>query len=117
MALVGSWARGTAPPDSDVDLVLVVSDPAIYLTDDTWLANFGAVRRIEREDWGLVQSRQVFYAGGPEVGFGLTARRWTAIDPVDEGTAQVVADGVRVLLNRDGDLERLIATVRQATDR
>ncbi len=87
VALVGSWARGTARPDSDVDRVLVVADPAIYETDDAWLADFGAVRRIEREDWGLVQSRRAFFDSGPEVEFGLTTRRWIAIDPVDAGTA------------------------------
>jgi predicted nucleotidyltransferase len=29
-ALVGSHARGTAKPDSDIDIVLLVDDPNIY---------------------------------------------------------------------------------------
>ena len=53
-ALVGSWARGMARPDSDVDIVMVVADPIVYLRDDAWVRHFGPVDRLVREDWGLV---------------------------------------------------------------
>ncbi|WP_210730372.1 nucleotidyltransferase domain-containing protein [Streptomyces sp. S816] len=33
LLLVGSYARGAARPDSDVDIVLLKADPARYLTD------------------------------------------------------------------------------------
>ena len=33
LALVGSWARGTARADSDVDLVVLTSHPDRYLAD------------------------------------------------------------------------------------
>jgi predicted nucleotidyltransferase len=38
IALMGSWARRGARPDSDVDLVLVVSDPARSIGDLSWIA-------------------------------------------------------------------------------
>jgi predicted nucleotidyltransferase len=52
VALVGSYARGMARADSDVDLVVLCADPAPYLADSGWLAEFGAVAPPEREDWG-----------------------------------------------------------------
>ena len=35
--LVGSYARGAEQVESDVDVVLLVSDVALLLTEDTWL--------------------------------------------------------------------------------
>jgi hypothetical protein len=112
VALVGSWARGEARPGSDIDLVLVVADPATYLNDDAWLRQFGTLRAVWREDWGLVQSRRALYEDGSEVEFGLTTLEWLATDRLDAGTAAVIRGGVRVLLDRTGNLGRLIAAVR-----
>jgi predicted nucleotidyltransferase len=100
VALVGSQARGTARPDSDVDLMLLVEKPRVLVEDTTWLSVFGRVVRVAVEDWGRVTSLRAFYATGPEVEFGLTTVDW-ATRP-DEGTRRVLRDGVRVLLDRDG---------------
>ena len=110
-ALVGSWARGAARPNSDIDLILVTREPGVYLDDDGWTADFGAVDAASYEDWGLVQSIRVFYAGGPEVEFGITTPEWTATRPVDPGTARVVGDGIVILLDRAGMLAALKAAV------
>ena len=112
VALVGSWARGTARPGSDVDLILIAGDPGRYLNDDAWLRRFGALRSVADEDWGVVQSRRAFYEDGLEAEFGLTTARWAAIHPFDAGTARVDRDGMRVLFDRSGDLGRLVARVR-----
>ena len=111
VALVGSWATGTARPGSDVDLVVVVADPAVYLEDDAWLRALGPLRSVQDEDWGLVRSRRARYEGGLEVEFGLTTERWLSSDPPDAGTAGVIAGGARVLVDRTGDLGRLVARV------
>ena len=113
VALVGSWANGTARPDSDVDLVVVAADPTPLLADDTWLHRFGALRSVGREDWGLVQSRRVLYDDGLEVEFGVTAAAWLATDPLDPGTARVIRDGARVLLDERGSLALLVARARE----
>ena len=111
LAVVGSHARGDARPDSDVDLVVVCSDPSRYLSDTAWAWAFGDVGELSFEDWGEVQSVRVFYRNGPEVEFGITGIEWTAIPP-DRGTAEVVGNGCAILLDRDGRLSRLLRMVR-----
>ena len=41
VALVGSQARGTARVDSDIDLVLLTTDPDSFRADTTWVAQNG----------------------------------------------------------------------------
>jgi uncharacterized protein len=110
-AVVGSYARGDARPDSDVDLVIVCSDPSKYLDDTAWVANFGAAQQTCLEDWGLVQSLRVLYRHGLEVEFGVTSSEWTKLPP-DGGTAAVVREGFSILLDRTGQLGRLLDFVR-----
>ncbi|MEX2557641.1 MAG: nucleotidyltransferase domain-containing protein [Actinomycetota bacterium] len=38
VGLAGSWARGTATPDSDVDLVVIVEHVPRLLTTSQWVA-------------------------------------------------------------------------------
>jgi len=38
LAIVGSHARGDARPDSDVDLIVVCSEPTRYLRDTAWVS-------------------------------------------------------------------------------
>src|SRR5262249_12344718 len=91
IALVGSHARGTARPDSDVDLVILAEHPRRYLEDTAWTRQFGDVVALERENWGMVQALRATYADGLEVEFGLTTPRWAATTPLDRGTRCVVA--------------------------
>ena len=56
VALVGSHARGTAGPDSDVDLVIVTERPRELVQETDWTGAFGAVDRIQEEAWGRVTS-------------------------------------------------------------
>ena len=41
IALVGSYARGEAREDSDIDLVLLTDNPQKYLEDLRWIEHFG----------------------------------------------------------------------------
>jgi len=97
--LVGSYARGAATPASDIDLVLLVTDPRSYLEDPGWAGAFGAVERSTVEDWGKVSSLRAWYADGPEVEFGFATPDWMA-SPLDDGTRKVLEDGFRVLYRR-----------------
>jgi hypothetical protein len=112
LLLVGSWARGSARPDSDVDLLLVVDAPRDLLRDDDWPTIFGAPCMVHDEDWGLAQSRHVFYRNGFEVEFGLTTNLWLSTNPADGGTRRVVMDGCTVLLDPTGAARRFLARVR-----
>ena len=71
VALVGSHARGEVTDSSDVDLVVLVQDPKVYLGNTTWASRFGAVRRQETEEYGPLTSLRVFYEDGPEVEYGI----------------------------------------------
>ncbi len=106
VALLGSYARGRARPDSDLDLVLVCSEPEHYLTDARWVLEFGKVRGLRREDYGKVTSLRVWYGNGLEVEYGIAGEDW-ADAPLDEGTRQVIADGMLVLYERNKLLSRL----------
>jgi hypothetical protein len=112
-ALVGSHARGEARPDSDVDLMIITTEPQRYVEDDSWVGVFGCVETVTVERWGAVTSLRVHYEGGPEVELGITTPEWASTDPVDPGTERVVRDGIRPLLDRAGMLAGLDATMRR----
>lgn len=110
IALVGSHARGEARIDSDIDLVLLASDPQQYIDQPAWVEAFGEIASINTEDWGLVTSLRVFYQDGAEVEFGMTTTEW-ASEPIDEGTRGVMENGMQVLLDKLG----LLANAKQQT--
>jgi predicted nucleotidyltransferase len=111
-ALVGSHARGAAHAGSDIDIVLVIEDVAVYLSQDAWLASFGRVESVTDEDYGLVRARRARYAGGLEIEWGIADRRWLCTGPLDAPTASVVAAGMRVIHDPEGLLARLDRAVR-----
>jgi hypothetical protein len=98
-ALVGSHARGSAGPSSDVDLVILADDPQRFLTDRTWLGTFGTPAAVSREEYGNVTSLRVHYQDGLEVEFGFTTVEWADV-PLDQGTREVISGGMRVLFER-----------------
>ncbi len=105
LALVGSHARGDARPDSDIDLVVLCSEPLRYLRSTEWVAAFGPVRRSRLEDWGKVRSIRVWYRDGAEVELGIAGLDWAEL-PLDRGTSDVLRGGSAILLDRDGLLGR-----------
>jgi predicted nucleotidyltransferase len=113
VGLVGSWARGAARPDSDVDLVLVVHDAAGYFAFPAWLAGFGSPTDRLDERRGALRAMRVWFADGPEVEFGFVRPAWCEVDPVDPGVHRVVRDGLIPLYDPDG----LLADLMQAVER
>src|SRR3712207_1409851 len=59
LALVGSWARGGARADSDVDLVVLTSRRDRYLEEDGWTAALGSARVLRTEAWGPLTERRL----------------------------------------------------------
>lgn len=113
VALVGSYARGTARADSDVDLLLLSESPSALLAERAWVGRFGPLAGQAVEAWGKVTSVRVWYEGGLEVEFGVTGREWAA-DPADTGDAGVVAAGIRILYDASGELGGRVAAIAAA---
>jgi predicted nucleotidyltransferase len=105
VALVGSYARNEARVDSDLDLILLASQPQNFINEPEWIKIFGLVKSYEVEDWGLVTSLRVYYEDGLEIEFGLTSSEWVDL-PIDEGTGKVISDGMQILLDKEGLLGR-----------
>jgi predicted nucleotidyltransferase len=96
VALVGSQARGSATASSDVDVVLLVRDPQQYFSDTIWTGVFGNPIRHVVESYGQLTSLRVWYEHGLEVEFGFGDEHW----PDDPGGRAVMAEGMKVLLDR-----------------
>jgi Nucleotidyltransferase domain. len=105
VALVGSYARNAATESSDVDLVILATDPQSYLQDQTWVRQFGEPTRLQTEVYGSLTSIRAWYPDGGEIEYGITDETWAAV-PLDEGTRQVIAGGMRVLFEREPILSR-----------
>lgn len=113
LLLVGSWARGTARPDSDVDLMFLVEDPGAFRTDTGWMAQIGLeVSQWRDEDYGAAWSRHVYLENGSRLELSFGTSEWAKTDPVDAGTFGVISDGGRILYDPEGALERLLNHVR-----
>ena len=96
VALVGSQARGTASACSDVDLIILAREPADFVRATEWIEAFGHPLRHAFENYGNVEGCRVWYQHGLEVEFGFSDESW----PLDAGGQAVIADGIKVLLDR-----------------
>ena len=110
VALVGSYARGEATGSSDIDLVIVTSSPEALIKNPSWIENFGHPHKFNIEDWGQVKSIRAQYPNGLEVEFGITDKNWLA-QPIDEGTASVLKNGIQVVYDREGYLSARLGEI------
>jgi uncharacterized protein len=117
-ALVGSWARGAARVDSDIDLMFLVANPASFRQDEEWINEIQwAVVDAEIDDWkdqdyGVIWSRHVYFNNETEIEFGFGFPSWASVNPVDSGTFRVVSDGCRILYDPANLLSKLIDKVK-----
>lgn len=120
VALVGSHARGAARPDSDVDVMLLVSDPgrlrqgARWIDEIPWGRVNAQIASWTDEDYGAAWSRRIVLSNGFEIEMTFSSPRWAATDPCDEGTRQVIQGGRRILFDPGGMLGRLIRAIEQS---
>jgi predicted nucleotidyltransferase len=105
IALVGSYTRGAAKDDSDIDLVILTDQPQKYLDDIKWMERFGIFEKYQTEDYGKLISIRVWYQYGVEVEYGITTPDWAAT-PLDAGTSEVILGGMIVLFERGTLLSR-----------
>ena len=109
IVLVGSYARGAARNDSDIDLVILTDQFPKYVEDLEWIELFGAVEKFQIEDYGKLTSIRVWYRNRTEVEYGITLPDWTAL-PLDAGTEEVIRGGMIVLFERGNLLSRHVKT-------
>ena len=110
VALIGSRARDDANEESDVDLIILTNRIADYINNPRWSTTFGELVDCKVENWGKVESLRVFYANDLEVEYGFALPDW-ASTPVDPGTQRVVSNGMKILFDPHGILERLEGAV------
>jgi uncharacterized protein len=115
LLLVGSYARGAARPDSDVDLVLLTTDKTPYCDDIAWADELALGELVRAKEWGPITERRFAMASGLEVEIGIGPTDWAKTDPVDPGTRGVVTDGARPLHDPAGILVSLLSACRPAT--
>ena len=117
LALVGSWASGREHAEADIDIVCVVDDPERFRADSAWMGEIDwssaglAVGRWTDVDYGRARSRHLAFGDGEEVEMSFVDCGWAAVDPVDQGTRRVAADGMRLLHDPNGILGRLLVAL------
>lgn len=101
LLIVGSYARGTNTPDSDIDAVIITRNKQRMVENQQFIGYFGRVSRQQTEYYGACTSVRAWYEDGMEVEFGLVEPSWMD-QPLDEGTRQVLRDGYKVIADRGG---------------
>jgi uncharacterized protein len=77
LALVGSWARGTARVGSDIDLMFLTASPSSFRRDETWINQIqwavvdAEVDGWKDKDYGVIWSRHVYLDDETEIEFGF----------------------------------------------
>ena len=110
VAVVGSWSRGDADMESDVDIVILSDDPGLLIQTDGWWSFLADAEPICTRVWGIVVERRFGLASGLEIELDVAPRTWARI-PLDEGTRTVLSNGARPLFDPEGLLQRAIASL------
>ncbi len=114
LIMVGSRARTKVPADasSDLDLVMITTNPARYLTETAWFERLGEVLLtfIEETAVGQQFERRVLYRNNCDVDFSIfpgDALRQLARSGLPVEVQDILRRGFRVLIDKDGTLEKL----------
>jgi aminoglycoside 6-adenylyltransferase len=115
LVLVGSQAREDVPADrwSDLDLILLLDDPAPYTADAGWIEEFGrpVVTFLEATLDGHWE-RRVLYETGEDVDFVLFPASVLGRLEASGNAEVLLRRGYRVLIDRAGVSERF-ATIAE----
>ena len=103
--VIGSRARSDRPADaySDLDMLLVVEDPAFFLSTDDWLRQIGAYHiSFEQDTIGGLKERRVLFDGALDVDFVLLPEAAAAAALQSAEGIGILARGYRVLIDKRG---------------
>ena len=117
VALVGSWARNEAHADSDIDLMILTSDPEQFFHSNIWFHsilwqefNLQLVSHYDRV-YGVVKSRHFCFQDRQRIEFSFGDPTWASIDPIESGTFAVVSSGLKIICDRHQLLENLVKAI------
>ncbi|AFY58127.1 putative nucleotidyltransferase [Rivularia sp. PCC 7116] len=125
LALVGSYARGEAKPESDIDLMFVTSDTEFFRQDNRWIHEISwedishQILKWNDAQYGVVCSRHIYLANLTkesnnevkiEFSFGLPS--WASVNPIDSGTFEVVSPGCKIIYDPHRLLAKLISKLK-----
>jgi hypothetical protein len=123
MAVCGSWARGSARPDSDLDVLMLAREPQRWIAaPHPWLTHMGlteagfTMARVRIARYGVVTSLHCELRPTALLELSVAPEDWANVNPIDPGTRRVVSDGFRVLVDKDGALRALVAAIGAATN-
>ncbi len=119
VALVGSWTRGTARVDSDIDLMILTDSLVLFRQDGKWVneirwAMDTAIATWQDKDYGVVWSRHVCLHNKTQIEFSFGSLSWASIEPVEAGTLRVISDGCQILYDPTGLLRELIDAIKSS---
>ena len=119
VALVGSWARGQARLDSDIDLMLLTPQPELFFLDFDWFSCL-SWHKLELEvinycdrTYGVVKSRHLYFNQGQRIEFSFGCTNWANTNPIDSGTFTVASSGLRIIYDPHRLLTNLITTIEK----
>ncbi len=99
--------------------MVLCQDPLHFRRQDAWLANIDwhcrgfEISQIVDEDYGAAWSKRILLLPDAEVEITFAHVDWASIDPVDPGTREVIDGGCKALLDKDGDVDRLIEFLKR----
>ncbi len=106
--IIGSRARTDHPADewSDLDIILLARDPAIYWQTKEWLTAVGTpwLHFVERTPDGRSMEHRVLFAGGLDVDFALSPAagfRQMLEGDIPSDMAGTIRRGIRFLVDKD----------------
>lgn len=119
VALVGSGARSDLPADewSDLDMIVIASDPRPYLESVDWLTAIGPpwFSFVERTPAGELLERRVLYEGGLDVDLIVLSPECVHQNFQGTPVIEIAQRGMRVLMDGDGILTPLAETTLHKT--
>ncbi|HXP76638.1 MAG TPA: nucleotidyltransferase domain-containing protein [Stellaceae bacterium] len=115
MAVVGSWARGTARSDSDLDLLLLTNTLDHWSSDADWLPGVGLdeiameIKSAQLLRYGATRSWHIQLSPPAELELTFADLTWANLTPIDPGSRKVVSGGIRITVDKD----KLLATLKR----
>lgn len=107
IALFGSHANGTARPDSDIDVLILTPNIQIHFEDDHYASCFGSFRYARREKWGSFETLRSFYREEHgQIEFNFALPDWANL-PANDEARRIIKDGMKILYDPQGILEKL----------